>query len=50
MLPNRMTSDKKVIHWGPYGTHSIGRDDQCEYNGCTGYKVSYSRHCHRHSR
>ena len=52
MLTSRIDSRGRVLHHdGPYdGFYSVGRDDQCEYNGCRGYKASRSRHCSRHAR
>ena len=50
MLKDRVTRDGRIIHWGPNGTLSYGRDDQCEYNGCKSSRAAHSRHCMRHTR
>ena len=50
MLESRIDRQGRVLHNGPYGTVMVGRPNQCEYDGCQGYKASRSRHCWRHTR
>lgn len=49
-LHSRTDRAGNVLHYGPANTFTIGRKDQCEYEGCSGYKASMSRHCIMHSR
>lgn len=49
-LNDRINHDGKIVHHSAPGFYSVGRDDQCVYENCRGYRISGSRHCFQHAR
>jgi hypothetical protein len=49
MYEHRIDSQGRVISRNG-GLIMVHRPDQCDYEGCKGYKMSGSRHCRSHAR